>query len=160
LSGQVGMYCTSTRFWRRERRAQAASDPYHPAEKGGDVNSPSTTGDGDLSVDLGRRLDAVCDRFEDAWQAGQAPRIEDYLAGWKAADRVALLRELVALELECRRSRGEPAQPAEYVMRLPELDLAWLAKALKPTGAEVRSSFGNAHGAPTVVPSRWVTGTD
>ena len=27
------------------------------------------------------RVDEACDRFEAAWRAGRAPRIEDYLGG-------------------------------------------------------------------------------
>jgi hypothetical protein len=32
-----------------------------------------------LSLSAVREVDAVCLRFEDAWQAGQRPRIEDFL---------------------------------------------------------------------------------
>ncbi|WP_435011979.1 protein kinase domain-containing protein (plasmid) [Tundrisphaera lichenicola] len=61
-----------------------------------------------------RRIDAACDRFEAAWRAGQEARIEDFLVGASAAERPALLRELIALEVELRRGRGEDPKPAEY----------------------------------------------
>ena len=32
------------------------------------------------SVDLLRRIDATCDRFEESWRGGRVPKIEDYLA--------------------------------------------------------------------------------
>lgn len=31
------------------------------------------------SLSFSAEIDAICDRFEAAWKAGQQPRIEDYL---------------------------------------------------------------------------------
>ena len=45
---------------------RALSEQPYP---GGDSLSPSRL----------QRLDEICDRFEDAWKAGQRQRIEDYL---------------------------------------------------------------------------------
>ncbi len=58
-----------------------------------------------------RRVDAACDRFEAAWRAGLEPRIEDFLAVAEAADRPAMLRELLALETELRRAAASPWGP-------------------------------------------------
>ena len=44
-----------------------------------------------LSFDLERRIDALCDRFEARWAAGDAPRIEDYLRPFPAPLRGDLL---------------------------------------------------------------------
>ena len=49
------------------------------------------------STRIARDVDEACDRFEAAWRAGAAPRIEEYLAEVEAADRVALLRRLLGL---------------------------------------------------------------
>ena len=76
--------------------------------------------DGFLSPSAGRRLDECCDRFEGAWVAGQAPRIEDFLTDAPAPERQALLRELLRLELDCRRRRGENPVADEYRQRFPE----------------------------------------
>jgi WD40 repeat protein/serine/threonine protein kinase len=69
-----------------------------------------------LSVEL--RIEAVCIRFEAAWQAvkhGDAPpAIEAYLDTAAEPERAALLRELLALELDYRRRRGERPTPDEY----------------------------------------------
>ena len=62
-------------------------------------------------------IDEVCDRFELNWRAGRMPRIEDYLAEAGDADRPSLLRELVALEIELRRRRGERPETQEYLDR-------------------------------------------
>src|SRR4051794_27409065 len=68
------------------------------------------------------RIDVACDRFEAAWRAGGEPRIEDYVAGAEVADRPALLRELLALEIGMRRVRGECVVPAPYGGRFPGQD--------------------------------------
>jgi eukaryotic-like serine/threonine-protein kinase len=57
------------------------------------------------------RINAACNRFESAWGEGEGPRIEDFVAGAGEADRPALLRELIALEVELRRG--------EYRARFP-----------------------------------------
>jgi hypothetical protein len=66
------------------------------------------------------RVDELCDRFEAAWRAGPAPRIEDYLGQTDEADGAALLCELVALERELRRRRGERPRAQEYLDRFPD----------------------------------------
>ncbi|MGP0068029.1 MAG: tetratricopeptide repeat protein [Isosphaeraceae bacterium] len=95
-----------------------------PTDDGRRVDSPA------------RRIDAACDRFEAAWRAGQGPRIEDVLAGAEAADRRALLRELLALEVELRRGRAERATPADYRERFPGhgdvIDAAFAATGTRP----------------------------
>ena len=48
-----------------------------------------------LSLALERRLDEVCNRFEDAWAAGQRPAIETYLGEVMGRDRAVLLPELI-----------------------------------------------------------------
>ena len=65
------------------------------------------------------RVVATCDRFEAAWRAGQRPRVEDYLGDLPDPERPALLRELLAMELEWRRRCGEQPTPREYRARLP-----------------------------------------
>jgi hypothetical protein len=66
------------------------------------------------------------------------PRLEEFLPLVAAVDRPALLRELLALEVDYRRRCGERPAVAEYRLRLPEYaalidgDLA----AQPTTGAE------------------------
>src|SRR5262249_3319540 len=74
-----------------------------------------------LPPGLAARLDPVCDRFESAWLAGERPRLEDALALVAQPDRPALLRELLAVELECRLKAGETVRVEEYLRRFPEL---------------------------------------
>ncbi len=79
----------------------------------------SMAGDGRRPDSPVRRIDAACDRFEAAWRAGREARIEDFLDQAEAADRPALLRELLALEIDLRRGRGDRATPADYRDRFP-----------------------------------------
>src|SRR3954447_4942320 len=65
------------------------------------------------------RLDPLCDRFESEWLAGGRPRLEDFLPLVEEADRPALLRELLAIELDYRRRLGEQPTAEEYRPRLP-----------------------------------------
>jgi serine/threonine-protein kinase len=84
------------------------------------------TQDGPLSLSAERRINAACNRFELAWHAGQRPRIEEYLGDVPAPERAALLRELIALEIDCRKQAGERPTEDEYRSRFPELKLALL----------------------------------
>src|SRR5689334_14247736 len=60
----------------------------------------------------------VC--FEDAWEEGQKPRIEDYLIGATGERRVRLLEHLLGIELELRRRQGETPSAGEYAPRFPD----------------------------------------
>jgi serine/threonine protein kinase len=62
----------------------------------------------------------VCDRFEADWRAGRSPRIESYLGAVAEAERPALRRELLRMEIELLRDRGDRADPEAYRRRFPE----------------------------------------
>ncbi|HKI37121.1 MAG TPA: serine/threonine-protein kinase, partial [Gemmataceae bacterium] len=81
---------------------------------------------GEVPPALGRRINVACNRFEAAWRAGVAPRLEDFVAGWEGAERAALLRELVPLDADYRRGRGQAVTPDDYRARFPELGDDWL----------------------------------
>lgn len=76
-------------------------------------------------------LDECCQRFEDAWRAGDHPSIEDYMSPW--ADRkfesASLLRELLLIEWDQRASDGEDIDIAEYCRRFPDHERFILAAA-------------------------------
>ncbi len=91
------------------------------------------------------RLDEVCDRFEDDLQAGHTPRIEDHLAAVGAAERPALLRELLRLELHYRRLRGDTLGPEEYRRRFPAHEEV-LAGLFALDAGSVRADEGPAPG--------------
>jgi predicted Ser/Thr protein kinase len=65
-------------------------------------------------------IDAQGEPFEEAWERGERPRIEDYLAGVSEPARTDLLRHLLVIELQRRRGSGEQPTPEEYRARFPE----------------------------------------
>ena len=65
-------------------------------------------------------VDRACDAFEDAWRAGRRPRLEEYLVATSEHERPALLRELLAAELELRYAGGERPELGEYRTRFRE----------------------------------------
>jgi tetratricopeptide (TPR) repeat protein len=75
--------------------------------------------DESLPLSVLQRLAQACDRFEDAWQAGARPRIEDFLGDSSGAERTALLRHLLGVELHHRGRLGERPRPEEYHGRFP-----------------------------------------
>ena len=96
----------------------------------------SQTTDETPPPELTARIDAACDRFEKAWQAGPRPRIEDFLATTTEAGLSILLRELIALEIELRIQQGDEPLAEEYQARFPALE----ANILQAMIDEVRNN--------------------
>jgi WD40 repeat protein/tetratricopeptide (TPR) repeat protein/predicted Ser/Thr protein kinase len=95
--------------------------------------SDETTDPTELPLDVLDRIDRACDRFEANWEAGVRPRLEDYLGAVPDLYRTALLRDLLAAEIDARRRRGERPEPGEYRDRLPG------------DAAAIDSAFGACH---------------
>jgi WD40 repeat protein/serine/threonine protein kinase len=94
-------------------------------------------------------IDAACDRFEQAWQAGGPwPRIEEYLQQVTEAERPLLLLELVLLDLFYRSRAGEATRPEDYLARFPALNPRWLSRKVRQHQAPSPPAE-----APTVVPA-------
>lgn len=72
------------------------------------------------SLPRARKINILCLEFEKAWMAKGAPRIEDYLIGLDEAEYCTALVELVAQEVDLRRSTGESVEPHEYKDRFPQ----------------------------------------
>jgi serine/threonine-protein kinase len=89
---------------------------------------------GELPLDVLDQIDRICDRFEAAWESGERPRVEDDLGAVAAAYRPALLRDLLAAELEARRRRGESPEAGEYTRRFPGDTRAIAAAFAGPPG--------------------------
>ena len=53
------------------------------------------------------RIEAICERYEAAWSGTPRPEIESHLVAVTEPERPALLRELLALEIDLRRGGGE-----------------------------------------------------
>src|SRR5690242_9134487 len=66
------------------------------------------------------RLEAVIERFEEAWQHGQRPAIDDFLKG-EDVEPQKLLLELIHVDLECRLKAGEDIRVERYFERYPAI---------------------------------------
>ncbi len=72
-----------------------------------------------LSLADWKRIDSLCSDFEAAWSAGERPDPVAYLKDSQGPARDRLFRELLAIEIESRRSRGELPEAREYRERFP-----------------------------------------
>jgi serine/threonine protein kinase/formylglycine-generating enzyme required for sulfatase activity len=99
----------------------------------------------------GLRIDQVCNRFEDAWEGGQRPRIEDYLGEVNEAEQPGLLRELLGMEIQYRRLDGDTLYLDDYRRRFP--DHADLIQAVfAEAGVFGQDSADEADGTPPGLP--------
>jgi serine/threonine-protein kinase len=73
-----------------------------------------------LSLDELKHIDAVCARFEIAWEAGAKPSLEDYLATAPEPLRTQLFWELLLAAQELCLRRGETVQATSLRARFPE----------------------------------------
>ncbi|MFO0899971.1 MAG: protein kinase [Pirellulales bacterium] len=88
------------------------------------------------------RIDKICDRFEAALRANEAPALEAFLQGVDPALRPRLLLELLALELTYRVRSEQPPSDEQLLAAHPELrlELIPLLAELKAAGADPRSA--------------------
>ncbi len=67
------------------------------------------------------RIDNLCADFERQWRTNETPSIESVLArDVSPVERDVLLAELIVLDIDYRRRRGETPTEREYVDRFPE----------------------------------------
>ncbi len=71
-------------------------------------------------LDGDSRIDALCDEFEHALNAGGSPRIEEFLSRVSADLRMSALQELLKVEIELRRDRGEQVGAQDYLARFSD----------------------------------------
>jgi hypothetical protein len=103
---------------------------------------------GGLDLELVRRIDAVCRRFEADYRAGKSPVIADYLGEIPEVGRSALRSELVALEQELSRSEVTGARPDSG----PIADAPTIAPASLPTAPIPGPGSPSVHEQATVAP--------
>jgi len=107
-------------------------------------DQPSDNLDG-LDIDMARRIDEVCRRFEADWREGRQPRIEDYLVEIPHEGRPALRAELEALERELRPSEETVARPETGPPTAPEPQTA-------PNPSTIAEAATIAPGTPPTIP--------
>ena len=104
--------------------------------------SDSPTWQEELSDNESEVIDSICDEFESLFKSGRTPRIEDYLTSGSISNRAALLIELVHLEVNYRKQRGERPLLDEYVIRFPDFQ--------QPLAVEFEFLKATAGGGSTV----------
>jgi WD40 repeat protein len=103
---------------------------------------------GGLDLDLVRRIDAVCRRFEADYRAGKSPVIADYLGEIPDVGRSALRSELIGLEQEMRQSDETSARPDSG----PIADAPTIEPASPPTAPIPGLGNPSVHEEATVAP--------
>jgi serine/threonine-protein kinase len=116
---------------------------------------------GGLDIDLARRIDAICRRFETDWQAGEGRSIESYLDEVPGPGRPALRAELEALKPElCEQAEDGPtaedrAGPAPKTGATPPSEVAealTIAPATPPESPILGGVATSVHEDATVPP--------
>jgi RNA polymerase sigma factor (sigma-70 family) len=93
----------------------------------------------ELTPEAGKKLDAICNRFEAACRGSVLPRIEDFLR--KIPDGLSptvLLCELIHLDVHYRRMKGEIPRFDDYEKRFLDIETTWLKELLPPQGLNKR----------------------
>lgn len=103
-----------------------------------------------VSADV-RRLDGICRRFEMQWQRRIWPQIEDFLAECGEAERSALFRCLMFIEIDHRRSAGQPLTIDEYKERFPRY--IRIVDDVFPAATSLDTDHASESGASTPIDS-------
>jgi len=69
---------------------------------------------------LPARIAELCVRFDDEWNNGASPRLEDLLVIVEDESQNSLFRELLAIEVSHRSGQGETPEFEEYLARFPQ----------------------------------------
>ena len=83
-----------------------------------------------LSIDALERVDAVCRDFESRWKTGHQPCLDEFLLDIAGAERLALIEELILLDVEYKRRHGDRPDIAEYLADFPDIDRSLLDRAV------------------------------
>lgn len=75
-----------------------------------------------MPPEMVQEVEPACKRFESEWQAGNKPRIAEFLTGKQDPVRSVLLRELLLLDVKYRQKAGDEPRAAEYLQCLMPSD--------------------------------------
>src|SRR5262249_39172741 len=106
-----------------------------------------------LSPDEALLVDKLCTRFEDAWQRGERPRLEDYRTEVPEAVWPVLFRGLRAWDVESGSRAGERPTLEEYAQRFSPRELRIASLLVDPlTVADSAGTQTHAPAAPPATP--------
>ena len=84
-----------------------------------------------ISLSRLQRLNLQCNAFEAAWNTGDTPSIEGFLATVAEEDRADLLRMLIPLDIEYRVQRGDEPLPEDYGERFEGIEESWVRETIR-----------------------------
>ena len=96
----------------------------------------TTTDTGPLDGEALLRIARAVERLDVSWREGGPIVLEDLLQDVAGAERRALLRDALYVELKHRRDRGETPEAGEYERRFPGDDAAIRAVFAEPETIE------------------------
>jgi hypothetical protein len=99
----------------------------------------SHAGGASLSLAAEQRVDRVCDLFESAWQSGDRPQIESYLARLPQSEQSVLFAEMVKIDINYLRQAGETPTPDDYCSRHSKYERVIRAIFSEPVSSMVSS---------------------
>jgi serine/threonine protein kinase/formylglycine-generating enzyme required for sulfatase activity len=99
--------------------------------------SVGNAGRNDVSQENASRLYQIVEAFEEAWQSGGQPSIDDYLPTDSRLRRPALVK-LVHIDLEYRLKAGQKIGVEDYLRRYPELETDSPEELVELIAAEFR----------------------
>ncbi len=94
----------------------------------------------------------LCQRFVDDWKRGEQPDIADYVADLEAQPRREVFAELLNMEIELRREKGESPLPKDYLQRYPS-DTPTIVAAFDAMTATLSEGNQQPSVSPTLVTS-------
>ena len=97
---------------------------------------------GGLDIDLARRIDEICRRFEADWRSGHQPRIEEYFGEFTGDARASLAAELEAVQAELQQPTG----------KIVIADAPTIAPGSLPTLPEPGEASSSVHDEATLPP--------
>jgi tetratricopeptide (TPR) repeat protein len=110
-------------------------------------------------IDLARRIDAVCRRYEADWREGRPAAVDDYLGQIPDEGRAAALAELNALERELKPTELAEHLTAAIAGRTPSTvsEAPTIAPEPATVDTEARAAVPPLHEEPTRPPSDQAT---
>ena len=89
-----------------------------------------------LPIPTLERIDDCCIEFEQVWRGGRTPDILDFVPeDFEGREREILVRELIALDLDYRRRRGQNVRSRDYIERFAD-QREWIDECVgKPADA-------------------------
>src|ERR1700722_13497878 len=130
-----------------------------PPAEAGDMIAPLILDFEQLDVADKRRVNEICESFEEALQRGLAAQAEEHLGTTAEPLRSLLLRELLLLECEYRLRQPDPVSEQELVQRLPGRESLIRAVLTEARANALSHTSVSPHSASLAQATAWLEAT-